>query len=88
MRRGWARSGGGQMMAYLDLDQISFLFPALGDHRRRARSLAAIWRIYRTAVPGASHGRPVDDEATITMYADGCPMRPSPYVDCTPGRII
>jgi hypothetical protein len=39
----------GQMIAYLDLDQINFHGPALSDHRARACRLAAIWRTYRTA---------------------------------------
>ena len=64
----------GQMMAYLDLDQISFQGPALGDHRHRARSLAAIWRIYRTAgAQGLVMVGPVNDEATVTMYTDALP---------------
>jgi len=61
----------GQMMAYLDLEQINFYGPAPGDHQARAGSLAAIWRTYRTAgAKGLVMVGPVDDEATVRMYAD------------------
>ena len=61
----------GQMMAYIDLVQINFHGPAPGDHRARACRLAAIWRIYRTAgALGLVMVGPVDDEATVTLYAD------------------
>jgi broad-specificity NMP kinase len=61
----------GQMLAYLDLEQINFHGPARGDDRARARSVAAIWRTYRTAgAQGLVMVGPVDDEATVRMYTD------------------
>jgi adenylylsulfate kinase-like enzyme len=64
--------------AYVDLDQVGFVSPALPDdpmhHRMRARILAALWRTFRAA--GAQNLTivgPVPDEATIKVYAEALP---------------
>jgi len=64
----------GQMIGYLDLDQINHRHPAAIDHRVRAESMAAIWRTYRGAgAQGLVVVGPVDDEATVTRYAEALP---------------
>ncbi|MDX3225616.1 hypothetical protein [Streptomyces sp. ME19-01-6] len=65
----------GHMAAYLDLDQIGFCAPAPaddpGNHRVKARNLAAVWQTYRAAgarcltVVGQA-----EDESAIRTYTD------------------
>ncbi|MFI0949261.1 hypothetical protein ACH4Q9_24895 [Streptomyces sp. NPDC021086] len=69
--------GAGVTAAYLDLDQLGFCRPVPDDpanHRVKARNLAAVWRTYRAA--GARcliMSGPVEDEATVTAYAEALP---------------
>ncbi|AIV32403.1 hypothetical protein NI25_01750 [Streptomyces sp. CCM_MD2014] len=69
--------GTGATAAYLDLDQLGFCRPAPddpGNHRVKARNLAAVWRSYRAA--GARcliMSGPVEDEATVKAYTDAIP---------------
>jgi len=65
----------GLTAAYIDLDQIGFCrpAPAEGNHRVKARNLAALWSAYREA--GAQRlvvTGPVEDAATIRLYASAC----------------
>jgi adenylylsulfate kinase-like enzyme len=68
----------GLAAAYLDLDQIGFCRPAPhgdpGNHRVKARNLAAIWTTYRAA--GAQclvAVGPVEDGRAASTYADTLP---------------
>jgi len=68
----------GLTAGYLDLDQLSFLRPGdprdPGNHRLKARNLAAIWRNYRAA--GATHlvaVGPMTSEADVRLYEDALP---------------
>jgi hypothetical protein len=63
----------GQMIAYLDLDQIDFHGPALSDHRARACRLADMADLSHRGSPGLVMVGPVDDEATVTMFAEALP---------------
>ncbi|EPJ39081.1 hypothetical protein STAFG_3813 [Streptomyces afghaniensis 772] len=65
----------GVMAAYLDLDQLGFCHPVPnddpGNHRVKARNMAAVWRTYRAA--GAQcliMTGPVEDESVAKAYAD------------------
>jgi predicted ABC-type ATPase len=68
----------GSAAAYVDLDQIGFCRPVpagdTGNHRLKARNLAAIWQIYRAA--GAqcliAVGE-VENQAAAKQYADALP---------------
>jgi broad-specificity NMP kinase len=58
--------------AYADLDQLGFCGP--GDHRVKARNLAALWQNHRAA--GArclTVVGPVEDEAALQAYTDALP---------------
>ncbi|MEV6107967.1 AAA family ATPase [Streptomyces sp. NPDC051940] len=68
----------GTTAAYLDLDQLGFYRPAPagdpGNHRVKARNLAAVWRTYRAA--GATclvMTGPAEDTSTVEAYADALP---------------
>ncbi|MDT0441466.1 hypothetical protein [Streptomyces johnsoniae] len=68
----------GLTAAYLDLEQIGFLRPAPpddpGNHRVKARNLAAVWRTYRAA--GArclTVSGPMEDAATLAAYTKALP---------------
>jgi adenylylsulfate kinase-like enzyme len=79
---GWeifqAVSRAGSPAAFVDLDQLGFCGPAPtddpGNHRVRARNLAAVWGTYRAAgaqclvVVG-----PVEDETAVKVYTDALP---------------
>lgn len=68
----------GHTAAYVDVGQLGFCGPVMaddpGNHRVKARNLAALWQTYRAAgaqcviVVG-----PVEDEAAIRTYADELP---------------
>jgi adenylylsulfate kinase-like enzyme len=65
----------GLTAAYVDLDQIGFCWPApsadCGNHRVKARNLAAMWRTFRAA--GAQcliATGPVEDGSVLQPYAD------------------
>ncbi|MES4904806.1 MULTISPECIES: hypothetical protein [unclassified Streptomyces] len=65
----------GHTAAYLDLDQIGFCAPAPaddpGNHRVKARNLAAVWQTYRAA--GARRLTVVgqaEDESVVRTYTD------------------
>jgi hypothetical protein len=68
----------GRAAAYIDLDQLGFLHPAPaddpGNHRVKARNLAALWRNYRAAgaqclvMTGCAGAR-----TAIRAYADALP---------------
>ena len=64
--------------AYIDLDQVGFCYPAPaddpGNHRVKARYLAALWRTYRAA--GAqclAMVGPVENQAAVAAYTDVLP---------------
>jgi adenylylsulfate kinase-like enzyme len=64
--------------AFIDLDQIGFCRPAppgdTGNHRVKARNLAALWRTYHAA--GAQRlivAGPVEDEGAVRAYAGALP---------------
>ncbi|NGN65614.1 AAA family ATPase [Streptomyces sp. A7024] len=68
----------GVAAAYLDLDQLGFCHPVPeddpGNHRVKARNLAAVRRTYRAA--GAQVlilTGPVEDETAVKAYADALP---------------
>jgi hypothetical protein len=68
----------GSTAAYIDLDQIGFCRPApagdTGNHRVKARNLAALWQTYRAA--GAqclTAVGPVENDAAAKVYADALP---------------
>lgn len=68
----------GRTAAYIDLDQIGFCGPAPaddpGNHRMKARNLAALWQTYRAA--GAeclTTVGPVEDRAALLAYAGALP---------------
>jgi hypothetical protein len=68
----------GSAAAYIDLDQIGFCRPARagdpGNHRVKARNLAAVWQTYRAA--GAQclvAVGPVENDATAKAYAAALP---------------
>ncbi|MGW1029583.1 AAA family ATPase [Streptomyces sp. NPDC002577] len=68
----------GVTAAYIDLDQLGFCHPAPdgdpGNHRVKARNLAAVWGTYRAA--GAQcliMTGPVESEAAVEAYADALP---------------
>lgn len=70
--------GAGLTAAYLDLDQVGFCWPAPaadpGNHRVKARNLAAIWANFRAA--GAQclvAVGPVDDAEAASAYASVLP---------------
>jgi len=68
----------GQMAAFVDLGQIGFFHPAPaddpGNHRLKARNLAAVWRTYRAAgARSLTVVGPVEDEAAVRTYADALP---------------
>jgi hypothetical protein len=70
--------GNGLTAAYLDLDQVGFCWPAPaadpGNHRVKARNLAAIWANFRAA--GAQclvAVGPVEDAAAASAYAGALP---------------
>ncbi|MBI0298747.1 hypothetical protein JBE04_30885 [Streptomyces sp. PRKS01-29] len=68
----------GFTVAYLDLDQIGCRSPVpeddVGNHRVKARNLAALWRNYRAA---GAHALvitgPVQDETALEVYRDALP---------------
>jgi adenylylsulfate kinase-like enzyme len=68
----------GLTAAYIDLDQLGFCHPVPagdpGNHRVKARNLAALWRTYRAA--GAqclTVVGPVEDEAAVATYTGALP---------------
>ena len=68
----------GSAAAYIDLDQIGFVHPAPagdpGNHRVKARNLAAVWQTYRAA--GAQclvAVGPVGNDAVARAYAAALP---------------
>jgi broad-specificity NMP kinase len=68
----------GLTAGYVDLDQISFISPVPqsdpGNHRLKARNLAAMWRNYRAA--RATHlvaAGPIDSSAALQVYIDALP---------------
>nr|SBO91215.1 hypothetical protein BN4615_P729 [Nonomuraea gerenzanensis] len=64
----------GLAAAYVDLDQLGFHGPAPGDHRVKARNLAALWSTYRAAGAQALVVTgPAQDSAAVEPYADALP---------------
>jgi adenylylsulfate kinase-like enzyme len=68
----------GLSAAYIDLDQVGFCSPAPagdpGNHRVKARNLAALWQAYRAA--GAqclTMVGPAEDQAAVSAYTDALP---------------
>ncbi len=68
----------GLTIGYVDLDQIGFISPARpddpGNHRLKARNLAAIWRNYHAA--GATHliaTGPIASNAAFQTYSEAFP---------------
>lgn len=64
--------------AYLDLDQVGFCHPVPvddpGNHRVKARNLAALWQTFRSA--GAEHlvvTGPLQDQAAFKTYTNTLP---------------
>jgi adenylylsulfate kinase-like enzyme len=70
--------GAGVAAAYVDLEQVGFLRPAMADdpdnHRVKVRNLSAIWQTFRASgarclvVVGS-----VDDRDVVEMYRDSLP---------------
>ena len=78
--------------AFIDLDHIGFRRPVAasdtGNHRLKARNLAALWQTYRAA--GAQRlivSGPVEGEAAVKAYAGALPRRPSRCAAATPDPI-
>ena len=68
----------GLTAGHIDLGQIAFLSPAAdddpGNHRVKARNLAAMWRTYHAAGPRHVIATgPVEDEAVFQVYAEALP---------------
>ena len=81
----------GLTAAYIDLDQLGFCRPARaddpGNHRIKARNLAALWRTYRGA--GAqclTIVGPAEDEAAVWPYTDALPSATITLVRLHAGR--
>ena len=81
----------GLSTAYIDLDQVGFCSPVPaddpGNHRVKARNLAALWPAYRAA--GAqclTLVGPVEDQAAVTAYTGALPSATIRLVRLHAGR--
>jgi hypothetical protein len=81
----------GLSAAYMDLDQVGFCYPAPaddpGNHRVKARNLAALWPTFRAA--GAqclTMVGPVENQAAVAAYTDALPSAAIALVQLHAGR--
>ena len=81
----------GLSTAYIDLDQVGFCSPAPaddpGNHRVKARNLAALWRTFRAAdVRCLTMVGPVENHEAVAAYTDALPSAAITLVRLHAGR--
>jgi hypothetical protein len=81
----------GLSTAYIDLDQVGFCYPAPaddpGNHRVKARKLAALWRTFRAAGTRClTMVGPVENHAAVAAYTDALPSAAITLVRLHAGR--